>query len=176
MTEGGIETKAIFETPFIVQRLLKPYERKSDFEEGIIIKKGLDVEVGEVFEHIMDFDYMGSSEFEWGALPTSLEYAIKYAKDNDFVACEIDVVSRKFNLKPIFYLCHKDMEEKVVAWIRKAAKNEHPRCIEGVRLDNVLDSEEFYEKMCGWYDLKNRFWFFTDRNMFLDVKKLFGVK
>ncbi len=172
--------KAIFEIPFLVQRLLKPYERKDDFEEGIIVKKGLVDEIGEIFEHIMDFDYMGSSEFEWGALPNSLEYAIKYAKDKDYIACEIDVISAKGNIKPIFYICHKIMEDQVVAWIRKAAKEEQPRCKEEVRLQGALDGRYDLDlrssALCGWYDLDNRFWFFTDRNMFLDVKKLFGVK
>lgn len=173
--------KAVFKTPHLVQRLLKPYERMNKFEEGIIVKKGLVGETADIIGHIMDFQYMGSAEFEWGALPKSLEYAIRYAKDDDYVSCEIDVFSHNSNIHPVFYICHKDMEEQVVSWIIKAAKNLHPRCKEGVGLQNSIDNKDKHDPQMrsfvtvGWYDLENRFWFFTDRKMFLDVKRLFGV-
>jgi hypothetical protein len=163
-----------FSTPWIVQRISKRSIPAIPFEKGIILEKGLVEEIGKIFESMMIFDYMGSSEFEWGALPKSLEYAVRYAKDKDYVACEIEVESRKNKNTSVFYICHKDIEEPVVSWIRKAAKDEHQRCQEGVRLQEAIDKEYCYNA-CGWYDLENRFWFFTDRDMFLNIKKLFGV-
>lgn len=166
--------KAIFSTPYLVQRLEKvnnPIEL--EFEKGLI-KKGLSEEVGAVFSNIMDFSYMGSAEFEWGSLPKSLDYCIKYANDNDLITCEIDVTSGKGRSAPVYYICHKDIEESVVTWIRKAAKEEHHRCKEGVRLMDSIGGIYCYNAV-GWYDFKNKFWFFTDRKMFLNVCKLFGV-
>lgn len=163
-----------FSTPYLVQRLEKVNNQiELQFEKGLI-KKGLCKEVGVVFANIMDFSYMGSAEFEYGALPKSLDYCIRYANDNNLTACEIDVTSRKGNIVPIYYICHKDIEEPVVAWIRKASKEEQPRCKEGVRLMDAIDGIYSYNAV-GWYDLVNRFWFFTDRKMFLNVCKLFGV-
>ena len=174
--------KCSFTTPNIVQRLGKPVNWKKkenfSFETGVIVEKGLCSEVGDIFENIMDFEYMGSSEFEWGHLPASLEYAIKYAKNKDYIACEIDVTGYKGTVKSVYYICHKDMEECVVAWLKKAGKGEHPKTQEGVRLERVIEDKNelsSYIQTCGWYDLENRFWFFTNRKMFLDVKKLFGV-
>lgn len=168
--------KINFSTPNIVQRIEKaPEWRKKQyipFEKGLI-KKGLSDEVGEVFQEIMSFEYMGSSEFEWGALPKSLEFAIIHANDNDYISAEIDIVGYKGNSKSVYYICHKDIEENVCMWLKKAGKGEHPRTQEAVRLNYVLNGDEI--RTCGWYDFDNKFWFFTDRNMFLNVKKLFGV-
>lgn len=169
--------KAIFQEPWLVQRLNKPanwIEQKDDFEKGLIVNKGLCEKVGKVFEQIMSFDYMGSAEFEWGALPKSLEVCIEYAKDNNLMACEIDVVSKKGNVKPVYYICHSDIEDGVLKWIKKVGfDNFHHYCKESVRLEDAIDEKEY--SRCGWYDLENRFWFFTDRKMFLNVKKLFSV-
>lgn len=163
-----------FQTPYLVQRLNKPpVTQNLEFEKGLISKERLSKEVGVIFADIMSFDYMGSAEFEWGALPKSLEYCIKYAKDNDLMACEVDITTIKDITKPVYYICHKDIEENVVSWIRKAGRWEEPRCKEGVRLMDSLHEKEYSK--CGWYDLENRFWFFTNRKMFLTVKKLFGV-
>ena len=166
--------KAIFSTPYLVQRLEKVNNQiELSFEKGLI-KKGLCEEVGAVFANIINFSYMGSAEFEYGALPKSLEYCIRYANDNDLIACEIEVISRKGKSASVYYICHKDIEESVVAWIRKASKEEQPRCKEEVRLMDSIDKIYCYNA-CGWYGLVNRFWFFTDRKMFLNVCKLFGV-
>lgn len=166
--------KILFETPWLVQRLEKPICKTNlPFDKGYI-KEGLSRGVGVVIANIMQFDYMGSAEFEWGALPKSLEYCIKYAIDNNLIACEIDIIGRKGISKSVYYICHKDIEEDIVNWLKKAGKNEHSHTKEGVRLQDIIDNLNSF-RYCGWYDLGNKFWFFTDKEMFLNVKRLFGV-
>jgi hypothetical protein len=65
-------------TPWLIQRAKFVSELHPNSQEHYKTKKGID--------SILKFDYMGSSEFEWGALPKSLT-RIRENKDRYGLVC-----------------------------------------------------------------------------------------
>jgi hypothetical protein len=74
--------------PWLIQRLQRP--RKSNGPLGDISRcfafggglkdGGINKEAYELIEKLWRFDYMGSSEFEWGAVPAALKALYEYRK------------------------------------------------------------------------------------------------
>ena len=74
--------------PYLIQRLDKPY--KSDGPLGDISRMfafggglkdgGMSKEAYELVNKLWRFDYMGASEFEWGAVPAALAAIYEYRK------------------------------------------------------------------------------------------------
>ncbi len=62
--------------------------------------------------------------------------------------------------------------------VRVFAKDDHAyRLKEGTRLVDALNPrKDDCDKIGGWLELDNLFWFFTDKQMFKGVCALFGVK
>lgn len=178
------------ERPYLIQRLQKPYKIQSGiFKDnpfsfgGGLINGGLSKEAMNILRDIWNYDYMGSSEFEWGAVPASLQYIGKNQFNYTRGEFEVNAKSHDFkNRKDIkakgivYYVCQKDDVKEVKEWIEKFAddKKRNYRTLESVYLaDNICEVEHKIDTV-GWHDLDNHYLFFTDKTMFESFCNVFG--
>jgi len=166
---------------WLIQRLEKPVkpfivagkEIDNPFSFGGGLKNGglSDTAMGHL-RKIMSFDYMGSAEFEFCAVPAAFQM-IAQAADKELL------VTGKcmFNSKDIYYLAPKDMTEYVEKVICDLC-NDKLRLKEASHLDYVVNKKYDWQstRTVGWLELNNGFMFFTDKVMFTQVCELFGVK
>jgi hypothetical protein len=114
-------------------------------------KKGID--------SIICLDYMGSSEFEFGALPESLN---KIRKDiNDYIY--IDIL---LNKKDVSVFCKKSQENELYEYLENLAKN-------NFHLQEYSDFNNFiyptkYSKSSTdfWWDIENNLMFWIKNTEF----------
>jgi len=131
--------KTRMNTPYLIQQA----EIYDDPET-----KGLD--------SILDFDYMGSAEFEYGALAKSLKEIRKDIEEYVFSNVEIET-------KSISVFCKKADLDEIVSSIRKLAKNE-------IHLKEWIDFSDWlnYKKVRNkfWWDIGNNFMFWASNAEF----------
>jgi len=177
----------------LIQRLTKPFQMKiadhvikdNPFSFGGGLKNGGLTEEGMVLiRDIFGFDYMGSAEFEWGAVPQALKKIIENAEKLIDFEVDVDVnVHRwekdkkaKLNVK-MYVLCPKEMETYVKELLKVMGKDIHSLSWQEVPwYDSCFDSSSS-SRVEGWLELDNGFFFFKDKEMFDKTKALFkGVK
>lgn len=186
---------------YLIQRLRKPFKIKNPktpleklavanpFAFGGGFKNGgLSDEAMNMLCDIFQFDYMGSAEFEFGAVPEALQIIAK-GKDN-YITFEIPKVKYKYKdwktrkdlsgTNSIYVICHKDWKEEVVKRIKTKALGDYGKrkdnfhTKEGVFLDSSLAGGPFRHTV-GWLELDNGYFFFTDVEMFSKVCALFEI-
>lgn len=202
-----METKIEMKNSYLIQRLQKPYENK----EGLLQKAsevfafgggfrngGLTNEAMELIRPIFRFDYMGSAEYEFGAVPQALSNIVKNIEN--YIAFEKEInfqyknyfSPRKKGYEPeivkgkvtVYFICHKDWKEEVIEIVKAHATEKHSektRTKEAVLLASNIGNTEHYEKYpysrsVGWLELNNGYFFFIDKEMFEKTKTLFGIK
>ncbi len=161
---------------WLIQRLLKPREgwENNPFNFGGGFKNGgLSDNAMNLIKGIFEFDYMGAAEFEWGAVPEALNIIAKSASTNSLTKGSFKP-SRKYT-KLVYYICQKEHEEYVKNFIKSLLKPKSPMLKEMTLLDAVIEDKEYCRKYCGWLELDNGFFFFTDKDMFEKTSKLFSV-
>lgn len=128
-------------TPYLVQRG-KFGDR--DYKQGI--------------DSILLFDYMGSSEFEWGALPKSLGRIRDKIQLYGFIDTNI-------NGKAITVFCSQDQKSEVDEYLERLANNCYLK--EYSDFDNyVADKPIFKSKTDFWWDIDNDIMFWRKNNEF----------
>ncbi len=75
----------------------------------------------EGIDSLIDFDYMGSSEFEWGALPKALNKVIENWNDFEIVGTGI----RDNKKRELFIICNKNKKEETLNCVFEVTKNAH---------------------------------------------------
>jgi len=85
-----------WKNPYLIQRLDKPHEdpkellsRLSDTFSfgGGLIRGGFKKETWDMITKLFTFDYMGSSEFEWGKVPES--FSEIYTNKSSYISFEM---------------------------------------------------------------------------------------
>ena len=148
---------------------------------GGLINGGLSQEAMGLLRSILRFDYMGSAEFEFGAVPQSLYNIFEYSKKGLLKKSEAVFGEIKFK-KPVYYLCRKEDEEEVKRRITHLAtkgdfKPDNTISLkEYSHLKDSIEKEEDIHMAFGWLELDNDFMFFTDKEMFHKILILFGLK
>lgn len=161
---------------YLIQRLRDPLNSPlaNLFSFGGGLKNGgLSDDAMNLLKEIFSFDYMGSSEFEWGAVPNALYFIAEQASKNNIICNKINIKNND-----IFYLCPKNYEEEVKDRITKLYIDEYKnfRLKEPCNLKDVFESKyDFMKKTKGWIELNNGFMFFVDKEMFQKTTTLFGV-
>ena len=161
---------------YLIQRIEKPWKRNGEVVTnpfsfgGGLRNGGLSEEAFVILRDIMAFDYMGSAEFEFGAVPRTFQFLAKQSSANNlatgFVRC---------GDKDVYYISPKPYESGVRERITKLYQDEHQfRLKEGCWLRSSLDGDKYREKIVGWLELDNGFAFFTDREMYESVSRLFS--
>jgi len=142
--------------PYLIQRA-----RFADYpnEEGI--------------DKILQFDYMGSSEFEWGALPK----ALRSARENKDEYIQFEFTFENFEDKPIMILCKESDKEELPKILSKLADREI-RLKEYCDLDAYLKGDKNYRTSDFWWDIENDYFFWRSNEEFNSKFKnlLFSVK
>lgn len=129
--------KEFFKTPYLIQRCM--------------LREGADKSIAG-FDSVCRCDYMGSAEFEFGALPASLRRA----------------VTRRYTARPsglkkdgvdLMLACYSDEQRRnVEAFLPKMATRS-VRLHEPLYLQEVLSDEGGYSRdICMWWDIDND-WF-----------------
>lgn len=186
--------------PYLIQRLKKPYEVKAE-RSGImakladafsfgggLIQGGLNKKSYELISKIWRYDYMGSAEFEWGAVPESLEKVLELRKAKKLIRFEMPVTAnaRDFNkdkgltvTKTVYVVCNEDFKKDIQGYIEKLALEQAGlgfRTKESVGLDKSICDIDYCKDLVGWHDIKNHYLFFTDKVMFDNFCELFELK
>lgn len=137
-------------TPYLIQRAR--FANNSN-------KKGID--------SILSFDYMGSSEFEWGALPKSLGRV--RANPKDYWLSNI-----KIGDKNIDTLCISDNFDDVVLTLTNLAQNKI-YLKESSYFDRYINNTTKYifDKVDFWWDIENDYFFWKSNYEF--CKKFYDL-
>jgi hypothetical protein len=182
----------------LVQRLKKPFPgfagaKDNPFSFGGGYKNGgLSPEAMDLLRPNFSFEYMGAAEFEFGAVPKAL--ALIHANSDSLVAFSFRFpqaeVARhwrdKSNTLPtgtveIFVICDEEWIDQVTARIRLWASQDSNTGRGGTlheesQLSTVLRPYGEGPDTCGWLELNNGFFFFTDEEMWKATAELFDVK
>lgn len=186
------------ESSWLVQRLEKPrsfsiagVEVDNPFSFGGGLRNGsLSPEAMGLLRDVFSFDYMGAAEFEFGAVPKALKAIAKNVEDYHAfevswplaeVAKHWKDESRKDPIgeATVYVICHKAWDDEATARIRgwaapydRAFDLKEPTMISG----SLRPHDEWDSDRCGWLELNNGFFFFTDREMWESTARLFGVE
>ena len=161
---------------WLIQRLNKPNNifKKMGFKSnpfefgGGYLRGGLDEKAYDMLNQFISFEYMGSSEFEWGALPDALRNILDYIKKRDYANGLI-----KHNGKDIYVLCKESEKQKVSEIIGQLLKDE--RQLHLKELCGLKDALEGKKEYVGWIELDNGFMFFIDKTTYNGVMGLMGL-
>lgn len=162
---------------WLVQRLQKPCcisikgkDVSNVFSFGCGFRNGgLTDEAMALLKGVFSFDYMGSAEFEWGAVPQ----ALSFLATQKLVCGTVDIDSKS----PVYYICPKPYEGEVKkrilvidTWDTKEYVGLHTYFER--KNSNKLKG---YESV-GWLEIDNGYMFFVDADMYEKTKKLFGIE
>lgn len=162
-------------------RLLEAFSFGGGLKNG-----GLSEDAMGMLREVFSFDYMGSAEFEWGAVPDALKRMGKSSLAAFSFTVPLKDVPRNWRDKgkadppgeaTIYVLCpnehDQEVQERIAGWVRE----EYPELKEGLKLTNALRPvEEWDSETAGWLELDNGFMFFTDADMWQKTCTLFGVE
>jgi hypothetical protein len=193
--------------PYLIQRLKKPFKiQNKEGKEGImeslanafsfgggLINGGLSKDAMSIINDIWRYDYMGSSEFEWGAVPKSLHQMGEYAIKGNLTSFEFEVtaevsdfsydfakkrnksVKKKANAI-VYVICNKDFTEQIKGFITNmASSNKGYRLKESLNFKESICGFEYHTDVVGWHDIDNHYLFFTDKEMFYKISVIFGL-
>lgn len=162
---------------YLVQRLKKPTNSKTDnifsFGGGLV-NGGLSKEAMGLIKDIFRFDYMGSAEFEFGAVPDAL-HKIATQKNISF---SFSVKTKDKNTATIYAISSEENKNDVIKIIKNWASDEYGKNAlmtkERVLLQRSIDEPDKWSTD-GWLELDNGYFFFRDREMFKKTCMLFEV-
>jgi hypothetical protein len=172
---------------WLIQRLEKPvkvdhpfFGKDNPFAFGGGMKNGgLSKEAMDILREVFSFDYMGSAEFEWGAVPKALTILAEGRKN----LVKFELQPKEWGVKtdkPIFVICNKNDKKDVSSFIEKIAKDDYAvQLKEYTRLNDALLPPKHPEWPCrifGWLELETGFFFFTDKEMYDKTCQIFEVK
>ncbi len=168
--------KNMYKQPYLIQRLEPPRTFINPFSFGGGLKNGgLSSEAMSILKGIFSFDYMGAAEFEWGAMPESLEQLAK--KHSDYLGYILTCETKEGKSGEVYLLCNSSDYKEISTWIISKAYNEYNPKLhtkEVVGLQDVINKKS-HRKTCGWLDIENHVFFFTDKEMYQNIKKLFDT-
>ena len=150
---------------------------------------GLSQDAMSLLRPIFSFDYMGSAEFEFGAVPKALNVIAKEAHKRRLVAFSFTIATRdvkrawsdKSTDEPegestVYVLCPKADRAEVESRIRLMASEPYGGYKESPMLSDVLRPGTYEPRCRGWLELDNGFFFFTDEGMWSATAAIFDVK
>jgi len=176
------EKPKLMDESWLVQRLLPPspgnmIANAFSFGGGLI-NGGISNEGMDILNSLFRFDYMGSSEFEWGAVPKALQKIAD--QHNKYVAFEVSIKTEK-NEAPIYIIAKPEWKEQIIKNLKKWASGDD-YLKESVKLDRAINKTYFngkqvedYNLCIGWLELDNGYMFFINNKLFVNMMKLFSI-
>lgn len=189
---------------WLIQRLNKPvgftkghilHGKDNPFAFGGGFRNGgLSKEAMDLLRPVFSFDYMGAAEFEFGEVPRALSGIVERINDFTTATLEVDAKDIKFDPKwdsdrylkpegviPFYIFAHKDHVDYVKKVIAMDLRQDKKFQLKEVTLLPqcmfVPKKEDGYRyNVCGWLELDNGFFFFSDKEMFDKTVALFTQK
>lgn len=185
---------------FLIQRLETPFILKDGQIDasclafgGGLRNGGIAEDAMKMLKQIWSFDYMGSAEFEFGAVNEALEkltreqielvagfFSVPYKYEQYNWG---DTPEQKYSgTEKVFYLCRKEDESEVKDRIKTFAiagtSEVRVHTKEVIGLDRAMSPAGITDRrpIVGWLELDNGYMFFTDVTMWRRTCDLFGVK
>lgn len=181
---------------WLLQRLCRPFKTNNTLDRvvsafafgGGLVNGGLSKDAMNLLGEHFRFDYMGSAEFEFGAVPAAFQHIAENV--NKYVTHSFTIrlseVAKDFRDKSetvptgkatIYMIALAsdlgEYEQRIAKW---AAEPYNSGLKESTRLSSTLRPyHEWDGEVQGWLDLNNGIMFFTDRKMFDGVATLFGL-
>lgn len=115
-------------------------------------------------DRLLSFDYMGSSEFEWGALPK----ALKRVRENLADYVQFQYSFKKHPAKVVTVFCKKEQQDLMGDILEQLSEGKI-RLKEYCDLDNYVNPTTKYRDNDFWWDIDND-WFFWKMNADFDTK------
>lgn len=117
-------------------------------------------------DSILRFDYMGSAEFEWGALPKSLD--IVRGLLDKYICFDTEV-----NGKALTVFCNQDIMQEVPEYLEGIYTNKF-HLKEASFFDDVIDGTGYWkDRVNCWWDIGNHLFFWLKDDEF---EKNFKIK
>lgn len=184
---------------YLIQRLRKPMDysklgfKTNPFAFGGGLKDGgLSTEASKLLSNIFEFDYMGSAEFEWGAVPAALQFLAEQTTAKNIVAGVIDVSKPEDQARSdirelVYFICPLTYKAEVINRIKELRNvggygniKSTIQLKEHCGLKEWFDEKdprrvEYAKKNIGWLELDNGFIFFTDKEAFDKFCIMFGI-
>lgn len=185
---------------YLIQRLDRPAGhllggvfKDNPFSFGGGLKNGgLSDEAMDLLRDVFSFDYMGAAEYEFGAVPKAIQRVAENAADYTAFSFIIPLKNVAKNWRDtrttepeddgeVFVICAESDVTEVKKLILDLAAEKHD--VRNVRDATFLaralrppEDERWGTTVCGWLELDNGFFFFTDREMWEKTAKLFAVE
>jgi len=169
---------------YLVQRLLKPLPKTDstpllkllDFGAfGVgLTNGGFSKQAMQALNTICRFDYMGASEFEWGAVPNAFKTMLQGSKKNPIVCRELQINPQDVRIKWIKYydngtperatpqtlwvFCFASQVDLVLERVKAIAEIEDEFILcERTGLGRIIKYNIVNEPVVGWIELDNGF-------------------
>lgn len=157
---------------YLVQRLTEPIGYSNPFSfGGGLVNGGFSEGTMKLLNRIFSFDYMGSAEFEYGAIPECFDSIAKNVK-------QYSVHEFLIKKTPVYVICKDEEKELVDKRIKELAKDKI-RCKAGHGFNWALGLSKYSKKedceIFGWLELDNEFLFFVSKEMFEKTAEVFGL-
>lgn len=177
---------------YLIQRLERPVNlgalKDNPFSFGGGLKNGgLSDGAMDLIREIWSFDYMGSAEFEFGAVPKALQKMAQADLDTFALAVPLAEVPKSWRDKStgtpegdatVYVIAPAAHRDEITRRINLLARDDHAfRLKEHAAFTSALRPvNEWDSRRCGWLELDNGFLFFTDEDMWRKACALFGVE
>lgn len=124
-----------------------------------LIQRGVfeDIELEKIegIDSLISFEYMGSAEFEWGALPKSLRRIIEDG-NGKYGFVEIPEIKNS-NDEPAFTYCLLSEENDVKEAIQHLSKNDYGYKESAMMSSYINNGENYRYRSNFWWDIQNDF-------------------
>lgn len=177
-------TPSEYNKPRLIQRLKEPFFNEKNEPSinpfgfgGGLVNGGISDDAMKILSRVFEFDYMGSAEYEWGAVPESLDVILKRRKI-------YTTGSIKIKKKDVYYICEKGhvgslkqtIKELSNKWDGKIKLKEPSLFNFTLGYKDEDDGTRPTRLTKGWLDLNNHLMFFLDEDMFNKTCHVFDIK
>lgn len=181
------------ENSHYIQRLERPVPKEhrdnplvklgNAFSFGGGLKNGGIPEEGmKIIRDAFQFDYMGAAEYEWGEVPKALARIFENRENYiDFsFTCRFKSWKRE-GKSTVYVIAKPEWKDEIKKRIRRYAigravkSNGFPVKVKGgVLLESAMAGDS--ERIKGWLELDNGYFFFIDEEMFNKTKEIFKIR
>lgn len=176
--------------PWLIHRLQKPFGDDRDLTSRIFAfgggmrDGGLTKAAMNILQEVFTFDYMGSAEYEYGAVPKALRSMVASIPDLSAGSFKIDMgdivvdkweerhfkKTKKGEKKTVYLLAKKSHHKQAEKYIRSLVGKKPPQLKEASNFRDALlepsdPKEDWRQRTQGWLDINNCLFFFTDKDM-----------
>lgn len=115
--------------------------------------KTIDINAIEGIDSLIEFDYMGSAEFEFGAKRKSLERIMKHVYNENFKSYKIIINKEEF---VVFSKTLLDNGKEIQDFMQKAYEEKYTDTKELVNIDRYFQGEEAWQLKKGCVNKKEK--------------------